>query len=167
MRIGTRRKLMEQLAKPQQSMIQMNFQRGSIKDRRRENSNAFTRQVSRMSVVELRRNTMLITSKGHELTVEERTMIYHLVNLVLLKQFNVANSLIKRHLIHMKKCGSLFRANMRRLQALSLFRMYEVESQKKVKNSPTLNELYSRLQKLKRCLKRAEKNFGRSKKSAW
>ena len=55
-------------------------------------------------------------------------MIYYLSNLILLKQFNVANSLIKRNFIHMKKCGNLFKANMRRLQGLSLFRMYEIES---------------------------------------
>lgn len=56
-----------------------------------------------------------------ELTVDETTMVYYLANLILFKQFNVANTLIKKHYLHMKKCSSLFKANVRRLQALSLY----------------------------------------------
>ena len=38
-----------------------------------------------MSIVELRRNTMRVSTKGNELTAEEKTMIYYLINLILLQ----------------------------------------------------------------------------------
>lgn len=65
----------------------MSFQRGSIKQilPSQTKNAAFIRQVSRMSVVELRRNTLLVNGRGEELMIEERTMIYHLINLILLK----------------------------------------------------------------------------------
>ena len=92
-------------------------------------------------------------------------MLFYLVNLILLNQFNVANSLIKKHYLTMKKCNQVFKANVRRFQALSLRRMYESENQKK-KTKITQNEKYIRKNKIERILKRAEKHFNRAE-CAW
>ena len=69
-----------------------------------------------------------------ELTVDEKTMVYHLVNLILSRQFNVANSLIKKHYLVMDKCSNIFKANVRRFQALSLYRMDLSEAPDKKNN---------------------------------
>ena len=69
----------------------------------------------------MRQNTEVIVTKG-EMNSNEKTMIYYLVNLILFKQYNVANSLIKKHYKKMKKdVTQIFKANIRRFQALSLY----------------------------------------------
>ena len=79
-----------------------------------------------MSVYEKRMT--VIRDKNYDLlTVEETTMIYYLVNLILYKQYNVANLLIKKHFLPMKKLNDIFKANVRRLQALSLYHMFSSE----------------------------------------
>ena len=75
---------------------------------------------------------MLALKKDGELTNDEKTLIYYLVNLILFKQFNMANSLIKKHYIRMKKCSDIFKANMRRLQALSLYQSIVTHDVKKM-----------------------------------
>ena len=113
----------------------MSFRRGTIKPLKlgQNSQAAFSRQTSRMSVYEARRNTMWQRDKG-ELTVDEKTMVYHLVNLILSRQFNVANSLIKKHYLVMDKCSNIFKANVRRFQALSLYRMDLSEAPDKKNN---------------------------------
>ena len=75
----------------------------------------------------MRANTEVIVNKG-EMNSNEKTMIYYLVNLILFKQYNVANSLIKKHYRKMKKdVAQIFKANIRRFQALSLYQMYRSE----------------------------------------
>ena len=99
----------------------INFPRGSIKDPKGKNkSKQFYRQNFRNSMYENNRMSGL-KKDGGELTNDEKTLIYYLVNLILFKQFNMANSLIKKHYIPMKKCSVIFKANMRRLRALSLY----------------------------------------------
>ena len=80
------------------------------------------RLASRMSVYE-QRKTVLKDKSQEELTVDEMTMLYYLVNLILYKQFNVANVLVKKHYHPMKKCSEIFKGNVRRYHALSLYRM--------------------------------------------
>ena len=75
-----------------------------------------------MSVYE-KRMTMLKDKIQLELTVDEMTMLYYLINLILYKQFNVANILVQKHYLAMTKCSEIFKANVRRYQALSLYRM--------------------------------------------
>lgn len=50
-----------------------------------------------------------------DLTMDEKVLIYYLINLILYKQFNVANSLVKKHYLEMKKCSNIFKGNFRRL----------------------------------------------------
>ena len=57
---------------------------------------------------------------GWELSQDEKTMAYYLVNLILFKQYSLARHLIKTHFLKMKKTSDLFKANVRRLQALAL-----------------------------------------------
>lgn len=42
-------------------------------------------------------------------------MLYYLANLILFKHYNMANSLIKKHFLKMKKSSDIFKANIRRL----------------------------------------------------
>ena len=103
---------------------------------------------------------MIRDKSNDELTVEEMTMVYYLVNLILYKQFNVANSLIKKHYLPMKKTNDIFKANVRRLQALSLFQMFTGEQKNSRVNpmsSQAQTEKQSRMSKIDRCLRRAEK----------
>jgi len=125
-RIGTKKRLKEQFTS---NHVPLRFQRFSMKDPS-QHGQAYRRQVTRQTVYEHRRNTQLSRTKELEMTIEERTMVYFLVNLILYRQFNVANACIKRHFIPMKQCSNLFKGNIRRLQALSLFRMFQEESQK-------------------------------------
>ena len=112
-----------------------------------------------MSVYE-KRLTMIKDKSNDELTVEEMTMVYYLVNLIFYKQFNVANSLIKKHYLPMKKTNDIFKANVRRLQALSLYHMFVSELKNSQLNSMSgqaQTEKQSRMSKIDRCLRRAEK----------
>ena len=43
---------------------------------------------------------------------EEKTMVYYLVNLILFKHYNMANSLIKKHFLKMRNCSEIFKANV-------------------------------------------------------
>ena len=89
------------------------------------------------------------------MNIDEKTMIYYLANLILLKQFNVANSLIKRRFLPMKKCSGIFKANIRRLQALSICRMFHNEDGLRKKKHVSHQEKSARLIKIDHCLKRA------------
>ena len=79
----------------------------------------FSRAKTRQSVYEMRRQTD-IKGTSKEICREEKTMIYFLVNLILFKHYDMAASLIKKHFLKMSKCSDIFKANIRRLQALSL-----------------------------------------------
>ena len=51
------------------------------------------------------------------LSKDEKTMVYYLVNLILFKQYNMANSLCEKHYLKMKndQCSHIYKANVRRL----------------------------------------------------
>ena len=96
---------------------------------------------------------------------EEKTMVYYLVNLILFKHYNMANSLIKKHFLKMRNCSEIFKANVRRLQALSL--QYEgIERKKKPQAVQSSKAELLLFDKCDRRLKRAEKYFKRAN-SAW
>lgn len=163
-RIETRIKLRQQITT--QNQLQLHIQRGSIKQgpSQFQMGGGYSRQTSRMSVYE-KRQTMIREKNHDELTVDEMTMIYYLVNLIFYKQHNVANSLIKKHYLEMKKCQDIFIANVRRLQALSLYSMFSQEIKNNRINAMSSEfqaEKYSRMSQIDRCLKRAEKRFRRA-----
>jgi len=83
----TRKNLLKQLT---QERPLMNFARHSIKDPRAKIvPKAFSRQTFRNSVYE--RRTIAPKKDGGELTSDEKTLVYYLVNLILFKKFNMAN----------------------------------------------------------------------------
>ena len=88
-------------------------------------------------------------------------MIYYLVNLILFKHYNMADSLIKTLFLRMKKCSEIFKANVRRLYALSM--QYNCIEKQNKQDSDTQLNLFD---KSFRRLKRAEKYFKRAD-SAW
>ena len=116
-RVHSRKQLIRQLSEPR-NVLSMNFNRSTMKMSKQVSK--FSRRNTRMSIYEKRRETeMKVPSK--ELSKDEKTLVYYLVNLILFKQYNMANSLSEKHLLKMKnKCSDIFKANVRRLQALSI-----------------------------------------------
>lgn len=107
------------------------------------------------------------------LSAEEGALIYYLVNLILLEQHSLAQSLIEKHYVKMKKCSEVFRGNVKRLQALSTFRLLTINieesklqsfrrssiSSHRLKNS--MLDLEAEADKTERYLSRAIKLFHR------
>lgn len=78
----SRRRIRESFCAPKQNTLSLNFQRGSIKKNLRQSS-VYTRQASRLSVYAIRRKTQVQMTQSYELSIEEKTLIYYLINLIL------------------------------------------------------------------------------------
>ena len=79
---------------------------------------------STMSILDNRKMSQIRYSGT--LSAEEGALIYYLANLILLEQHNLAQSLIEKHYVKMKKCSEVFRGNVKRFQALSTFRLLTI-----------------------------------------
>ena len=56
----------------------------------------------------------------NQLSVEERSILYHLGTKVLAEDFRVVHTMIKKSIVKMFKGSSIFKGNVRRLQAYAL-----------------------------------------------
>ena len=100
---------------------------------RKVKTDLLRRQQSRLSMFERKRLNSLVVSDGDgNFGFEEKTLVYYLVNLVLFKQFNVADSVITKYFLPMTKCSDLFKANVRRMHALSEFLQHKRGSESSV-----------------------------------
>ena len=99
-RLASRRNLMQMLNQQDTLNLPMQFGRHTIKDTSvNVNINRLPmlsiKQQSRISMYDKRRNSNRTTETGLELNIEEKTMVFYIVNLILFKQYNVASQIIK------------------------------------------------------------------------
>jgi len=60
------------------------------------------------------------------MSVEEKTVLYYIANLILISRHNIIKIICERNLILMNKASSLFKANVSRYLALCLIRNYTI-----------------------------------------
>ena len=64
----------------------------------------------------------------HSLSSEESALVYYLANLILQDQYSLVDSLVKKYYLKMKKSSEVFRGNVCRFRALSLFQMLQMQT---------------------------------------
>ena len=141
--------------------IQFAKRKGMTRGSDKSNAKSLISQPTQFQqVIETRRKISIQRYKDY-LVEEERALLYYIVNLILLDQYNFVDSLIKKYFLRMKTCSEVFKGNIRRFQAIAQSRLLIMQNEmKKLTNLHNQQEFVSaKTDEIEKIIRHAIKQF--------